>query len=262
MEEYEVTSIGELVDAVERAAQHLGYFKFWWRGQANAKWGVTPSLYRKRNAAREVSMVYDFFNHARVRYAQAPPADDYSGWLCLMQHYGLPTRLLDWTLSVLAGLFFAVREKRYDKHDAVLWGLHPTCLNDTSVNDKRIMVSSSHWANNLFLAAWGKEQDDKTEKVLAIESQHVDILRKAFAIGAQHIDIRQMVQAAEFTIHGSDTPLNEFYEADQFMVRLNIPKAAKPMLRKYLDLFNITESYLFPDLQHLAKELKNRVYAS
>ncbi len=50
-----------------------------------------------------------------------------------MQHYGAPTRLLDWTESAMAGLFFAVFNKNEDKpsddYDAVVWMLHPLELN-------------------------------------------------------------------------------------------------------------------------------------
>lgn len=47
------------------------------------------------------------FHHFGV---SAPNDEDIMEWLTVMQHYGAPTRLLDWTHSFFAGLFFAVEE--------------------------------------------------------------------------------------------------------------------------------------------------------
>src|SRR5690606_36926394 len=56
------------------------------------------------------------------------PRDDWE-WLFLMQHYGVPTRLLDWTDSPLVALFFAVYNVDRDDRDASLWVLLPAALN-------------------------------------------------------------------------------------------------------------------------------------
>jgi hypothetical protein len=68
--------------------------------------------------------------------AKTPDPDDYFGWLFLAQHYGLPTRLLDWSESPLVALYFAVTEGHED-HDGCVWALWPGGLNsyfDASLN--------------------------------------------------------------------------------------------------------------------------------
>jgi hypothetical protein len=40
--------------------------------------------------------------------ADTPDQDDWLEWIALMQHYGAPTRFLDWTYSLYVAVFFAV----------------------------------------------------------------------------------------------------------------------------------------------------------
>ena len=61
-------------------------------------------------------------------HVKVPKSDDYCGWLFFAQHYGLPTRLLDWTESPLVALYFAV-ENPEEKDDGCIWALRPGGLN-------------------------------------------------------------------------------------------------------------------------------------
>ena len=45
----------------------------------------------------------------------------------MMQHYGAPTRLLDWTESPLLALYFALKQN-YGYYDAAIWMLNPSAL--------------------------------------------------------------------------------------------------------------------------------------
>lgn len=65
-----------------------------------------------------------------------------------------------------------------------------------------------------------------------------------------------MIQMSEFTIHGSRKPLETYNDAEEFLVKLIIPGACKTHFRERLIFFGISESYLFPDLEHLAKAVQ------
>ena len=50
-------------------------------------------------------------------------------WLSLMRHYGIPTRLLDWTHSFLVAAYFAVDDA--DKaRDCAIWALDFNLIDD------------------------------------------------------------------------------------------------------------------------------------
>ena len=89
------------------------YAKFphgiWFRGQQKAKWELTPSVFRKNSLDDPIypeSVIYHQFRLRQASYREVYKST--FEWLCLMQHYRLPTRLLDWTESILVALYFAV----------------------------------------------------------------------------------------------------------------------------------------------------------
>jgi hypothetical protein len=71
-----------------------------------------------------------------------------------------------------------------------------------------------------------------------------------------------MAQSSEFTIHGVESGLEDMENAENFLVTIKIPKAAKENFRNMLDLIEITESHLFPDLEHLSRYIENMIFTT
>jgi hypothetical protein len=89
------------------------------RGLKSVEHKLIPSAFRNdnyilpsRGRTYEQSIYYGF----RL-FVNEPPINHHStfDWLTLMQHYDSPTRLLDWSESILKSLFFSVENPPSDK---------------------------------------------------------------------------------------------------------------------------------------------------
>jgi len=98
----------------------------WFRGQADKKWSLQPSLFRKGRGLNAELTLMKRFKQSAFGILPKQPQTEWE-WLLIMQHYGVPTRLLDWTESPLVGIYFAVYEKK--TVPGVLWALLPVELN-------------------------------------------------------------------------------------------------------------------------------------
>ena len=122
--EWHVTSWQEAVDL---ARLMHGWI---YRGQESLEWGLTSSLERIAKAyncpgitlkEQEEEILNKFKRQAHQYLTHLPKDNDNLEWLSLIQHHGGPTRLLDFTLSFYAGVFFAVENAI---NEAVLWAVN------------------------------------------------------------------------------------------------------------------------------------------
>lgn len=106
----------------------------WWRGQACENWTLVPKVYRTNYGPQyEPNIAMKFSQRAPTRHSKVPLPGDLARWLFLAQHYGLPTRLLDWTESPLIALYFAVWEDQYLEQPGAVWAMNPFKLNELTV---------------------------------------------------------------------------------------------------------------------------------
>ena len=108
-----------------------------------------------------------------------------------------------------------------------------------------IAAPSSPKVKGLFTRVFHKGRSEPTTSVAAVI--------------ADEADPRMLAQLTAFTVHATPKPLESFDNSDRWLMRFEIPAAARQALRRELWRHGIRRSTLFPDLTNLAAELKAMV---
>ena len=215
----------------------------WFRGQADFTWNLIPSISRERDGVdAEIALMKRFKQNA-MHFLQSHPATDWD-WLFLMQHYGVPTRLLDWTENPLIGLYFAVNEEKHYDKDGVLWGLLPKSLNKQyrpSYAEELPYFGVDDFIDLYLPKNMALERSSRLEPIAAISARES---RRLFA------------QLGVFTItHREVIPIEEAGDK-QHVWRLVIPKEEKGNILNELAYLGVNKLALFPELPSVAEIAK------
>lgn len=164
-------------------------------------------------------------------------------WVCLAQHHGVPTRLLDWSENPLIALYFAVEKDASDRGnvDGKLFSLDPETLNEaTAGRSMGVRLLGQDPELNDYLPG---SPSTKRGGVAVVAPQSFD---------------RIVAQNGVFTVtHYLDSgTLQDSCPAafEEFL----IPQIAKASLRNELKSLSITPSTVYPDLEHIGFDVRDR----
>ncbi len=135
--EHSVSSINELMHELNVLPNRFAF-----RGQADADWGLQSTLERVIGRLWSAENVRRFEDHSLEVFKSKYHI--YSGlehipksklsWLSVMQHYGVPTRLIDFTTSPYIALYFAL--ETYDplsQKDFSIFAIDYTAIMEASI---------------------------------------------------------------------------------------------------------------------------------
>lgn len=171
-----------------------------YRGVRKASYPLVPKVGRTNIAfagkRKEVELsLFRMFKQRAIPHLDFMPRNDWE-WLSIAQHYGLPTRLMDWTRNPLVAAFFAI-DKPYEA-------------------DGAIYVLTK------------KEKMIETEKNV----DPFDYDKIGFFIPA-HVTKRIIVQTGIFTIHPNPEEEYSNGELFQIVIPYKVGRKMKRILHKY-----------------------------
>jgi hypothetical protein len=252
MVEHDVCSISDLLDILPKIYGKPGKAKtVWFRGQANYQWHLEPSLSRRGLVESELMLMKQFKQNA-FQFLAVPPQSEFE-WIFLMQHYAIPTRLLDWTENPLVALYFAVEDYgARTKQAAALWCLYPQELNK---------ISGVVLAPADDIPAFGdeKELNDYLPSGVRLGNSKKNPLA---IIAARRFD-RVYAQKGVFTIQHREVirieELKDSNGAQPHLVRIKIQRKHVGRLRRELALLGINKLTIFPQLDNVASQVMEAI---
>lgn len=245
--------VGELPPALLWQAPYI------FRGQANAKWELLPSLLRlatemhigsnymlqiEKEVSEHFRRTIGLFGKTDGQVRKGNPNVPWA----TMQQYGAPTRLLDWTKSAYVAAYFAV-ESLWNK-DGAIWMLNTSRL--------RMQMKELYSATET-------SDGGLPEKFFDIEAP-----RELVILEAYETNERMHAQQGAYTVscqisadHGKviDTAFKNLEISDNPFVfaKLIIPAKSKPLFLKRLQEMNISANSLFPGINGLARSVNEHV---
>ncbi len=257
---------------VQDTVESMGFHDYeppWYRGHSNSSFGLAPSLMRDAtldSVGARSSEVHNPASPERIRVLRlesdlffdfqlrlGKERGDYAScWdtLFAMRHYGLPTRTLDWTQTIGVAVYFAINST--ETREPAIWILHPYLLNqrhwvgrDTALPKYLGQVTDGHPCPDYddLLGYW------KHDKLA---------FKGPVAVCPSRANPRMQAQTGSFTVHGTDWRPLEAQVGPEIVRQVRMPADAIDGARTFLHEAGLTTRVLFPGIEGLAQEMRQR----
>ncbi|HEY0053920.1 MAG TPA: FRG domain-containing protein [Pedobacter sp.] len=235
--EEEVTSVEDFLNTIKRYKENTNQEDFLFRGQADDH-PLIPKISRLQPKGKLIEiekLLLEEFKRTNPLLIEGYQSYDDWDYLTLGQHYGLPTRLLDWSNNALTALWFATNrisiESIYGSNSAIVWVLM------TAAADYNLDIYETHPFNI-------KETKIFRPRII---KQRINNQSGVFSIQPSS-EIEQKSQ------------LNTVYPFSEKLLKIKIPSESLKGIRADLNVLGVNAFSIFPELEGLCAYLQWRYF--
>jgi hypothetical protein len=227
----------------------------WFRGVNDNTLKLLPGAYWRTGYDEKQVLVS--FAQEGVAYTRMLGANTWETYY-LAQHHAVPTRLLDWSESFSAALFFAF-DNWDGKSTPCIWIMRPDCLNKMFLGWEGILAPENvaqlqHWLPSPIAAARARVELD--------EEGYRYNNKWPLAVYPRKDNPRLVAQQGFFTVHGrKNAALDALYaerggKVSDIFARVDLADVDKNDALRHLKTLGVRRSAIYPDIDNLVKELR------
>ncbi len=277
IKEYTVGSVTEFINKVEEIyKQRREYIKngenkkknhkhLFFRGHSDENYKLIPTILRNDksgNKLDEKEILNDFVHYGPQHNIKYDFERERINILTDMQHNGIPTRLLDWTVAPLNALFFAVCDAECGKTPEVIV-FDPWAYNGRVINyDSHPRIQDIHIHARALLSSGEPKQNwgyikKYIQKEFRIQPFLQYPIEKPIALVSNFTNSRMLQQRGVFTIHGSDkNDMSKWQEFKENSWRIKINKCHIECIKEELNRLYINYYSIYPDFAGMKSQIE------
>jgi hypothetical protein len=275
MNEIKINSWNEFADISNKLIQFMDDDNVIYRGQANSEWGLYSSFARMMKSEPKIrvldslhieeDMLTYFSDRARL-YKEIPTNREHLNvydWWGFMQHYGAPTRMVDWSLSPYVALYFAV-EDYYNKDGALfLYKTPPLSFVQRLANKIDFpvgVVNGKDQFIDFFVDQYNKQINNKPYTKCLLVTRGNNSTNRMFAQQSIHTVGTELLDSFDKQIEDLEIEHKvKKKEGEETLIKIIIPLKLKLEFQVNLNAMNINATTLFPGIEGLGKTTRKFV---
>lgn len=250
-DKFRMNSVEEFVSLLKLHPIDEDEFRLF-RGQKDASWKLESRLYREVMKADLEQSFYEiekrlFDSFRKKLETLKKETSSNTEVLAYAQHYGLPTRLLDWSANPLVALWFAFSESEMGNFDRVVQTIRIQKWDIKKDDDENIF--STRVAR--FIKPQNHLKDDRIKNQEGwFSNQDLKIIpygKERSGDGLPHFGRSGLIEEDDFF----NLKITKFYFSNSLR---------KPILEA-LEEKGIIREFLFPDFSKICEQIKDEVYS-